>query len=70
MSSFEVLRRVTKPTTDTKVMKIVSARYGSIRENVTNDDPVLAARVATVARRVAEKRASKATPQLHKRAFG
>jgi len=45
MSNFEILRRVTEPTTDAKVMDIVRARYGHIRDNIGSDDKVPVAAV-------------------------
>lgn len=56
MSSFEILRRVTKPTTDAKVMEYARARYGAIRDTIGSDDPVTAERIAATSRRIAAKR--------------
>lgn len=60
MSSFEILRRVTKPTTDAKVMEYARARYGAIRDTIGSDDPVIAERIAATSRRIAAKRAENA----------
>ncbi len=70
MSNFEIIRRVTEPTTDAKVMDIVRARYGHIRENIGNDDPVLTARVTGAHRRISTKRAAESGGKETKPAFG
>lgn len=46
MSSFEILRRVTKPTTDAKVMEYVRTRYGVLRDTIGSDAPATEKRTA------------------------
>lgn len=47
MSAIDILRRVTKPQTDAQAVEAVVKRYGtSVRENVSNDDPVAVRRAS------------------------
>ena len=39
MNALDILRRVTKPKTDSQAVEVVVKRYGAtVRENVSNDD--------------------------------
>jgi len=71
MSAIDILRRVTKPTSDAKVVASVRARYGSaLRENASNDDQRLVVRARKLVQEANVTRSSKTDGKTKKPAFG
>jgi hypothetical protein len=42
VNRLNILRQVTKPMTEAEVKEVMRLRYGNVRENMSNDDPVTA----------------------------